>query len=176
MIFDETYYHTEIRGEVDHPHFQQRAEWIKEFIKQINPTAPVYILGCAFGYLVKHLRELGVVAYGVESSEYAVSQRVSEFVVCAKAETFPFPSYNPYYTFSWNMLDCLTEDVVSILSQNLKNSIQIHVVCCSGDYPRYLIKPMEYWRKYFPAIVDHTSKTSDPEGLGLPLSWGLVSD
>lgn len=43
-----------------------------EIIKYFNPKT-VLDIGCAFGYLVKSLRDKGVEAYGIDVSEYAVS-------------------------------------------------------------------------------------------------------
>jgi SAM-dependent methyltransferase len=38
----------------------------------------VLVLGCAYGYLVKYLVDLGVDAYGIEISSYAISQAPAE--------------------------------------------------------------------------------------------------
>lgn len=41
----------------------------------INPVGKkVLVLGCAYGYLVKHLVSLGVDAYGMDISSFAISQ------------------------------------------------------------------------------------------------------
>ncbi len=41
-------------------------------------NAKVLVVGCAYGYLVKHLVLLGVDAYGMDISSYAISQAPSE--------------------------------------------------------------------------------------------------
>jgi len=170
MEFDEEFFTKEINGEIDHPHFLQRAKWIKNYIP---PGSWVCILGCGFGHLVKHLRDLGVNVFGVDVSVYAFNCRVDEQVFCSPAESFKFPK--GVYIFSWNLLDCLTEDIALKLSQNLKGFKQIHVVCCSGDYKKYYIKPKKYWNILFPdaIIIDYENPFSD---LHIPLSWGRVSN
>jgi 2-polyprenyl-3-methyl-5-hydroxy-6-metoxy-1,4-benzoquinol methylase len=44
----------------------------------------VLVLGCAYGFLVKYLQALGVDAYGIDFSEYAISQapqEVQEYII-----------------------------------------------------------------------------------------------
>lgn len=171
MDFDANYYTTEVDGSKDHPHFLQRAQWIKEFIEGENQK--IYILGCGFGHLVKHLRLLGVNAYGVELS-YAYSQRVIDEVFECDIKDADLSDAD--YIFSWNVLDTLSEDSVEEIVENLNlySCPQIHVMCCGGDYPNYFIKPISYWCSLLPnaIIVDYTAMS----GLsGIPLSWGMVS-
>jgi len=172
MNFDETYYTTDIKGAIDHPHFKERANWIDEYITGDNPK--VYILGCGFGYIIKHLRLLGVNAYGVELP-YAYSQRVTDYMFECDIKDADMSDAD--YIFSWNILDCLSDDSVKGIIENLKKFTcpQIHILCASGDYKGYFIKPVDYWCSFLPKaiIVDYETKT----GLkGLPLSWGFVSD
>jgi len=167
MDFDEAYYSTEIQGAVDHPHFLQRAEWIQDYVPS---GAKVYILGCGFGHLVYHLRELGINAYGIESSSFAYASRVTPFIFHEKAEIFTYEVGS--YVFSWNMLDCMTETTAILLSLQLRETNQLHVVCCSGDYDGYLIKDKEWWDILFNHVIDF----EDPISLlHVPTSWGKVS-
>ena len=170
MKFDERFFTEEIQGHIDHPHFLQRAKWIKGYVPE---EALVCILGCGFGHLVKHLNEIGVNAFGVEVSVYAFNCRVHEQVFCCSAESFIF---NPEtYIFSWNMLDCLTKEIVLKLSENIKGLKQIHILCCIGNYEGYYIQSKVYWEELFPdaIIIDYYHPTSD---LKIPLSWGKVSN
>ena len=52
------------------PLFQRFADHI------VQDFAPKNVLdiGCAFGYMVKYLRERGVEAWGIDTSTYAISQ------------------------------------------------------------------------------------------------------
>ena len=170
LIFDESYYNNEIRGNIDHPHFKQRAEWIKNYIKGEDPK--VYILGCAFGWTVKHLRELGVNAWGVEFS-YAYEHRVTEYIFECNIKDADLSDAD--YIFSWNVFDTLWEVYIDDIMTNLRkyDCTQIHVMSCSGEYEGYTIKEKSYWESQLPnaIIVDYETK----EGLtGLPLCWGMV--
>ena len=60
--------------------YHDKDEWapfFRNFAKKIvEDIAPKTVLdiGCAFGYMVEYLRELGVEAWGIDTSSYAVSQ------------------------------------------------------------------------------------------------------
>jgi len=175
MDFDEKFFTEEIQGHIDHPHFLQRAKWIKEYVPDY---AVVYIFGCGFGHLVKHLRELGVNAYGYDVSLYAFEHRVSKFVYNISAENFKISDVlvSSAFIFSWNMLDCLDEETAKKISVNIKNfSNQIHVLCCYGNYNGYYIQSKGYWEDLFPnaLIIDYHHPISD---LNIPTSWGSVSN
>ena len=73
--YDETYY----RVGCGIP-YERNEHWLTFFgkiadaiVREINP-ASVLDAGCAMGFLVEALRERGVEAYGVDISEYAISQ------------------------------------------------------------------------------------------------------
>jgi len=171
VIFDERFFKEEIQDHVDHPHFLQRALWIKEYVPE---GALVCILGCGFGHLVKHLNELGVQAFGVDVSIYAFNCRVHEQVFCGSADSFEIPKGT--YIFSWNMLDCLSEEMANTVALNLKDvEHQIHILCCVGNYEGYYIQSKSYWEELFPKaiIINYEHPESD---LKIPLSWGRVSN
>lgn len=172
MNFDSTYYTTEVNGTMDHPHFAQRADWIKSYITGDNPK--IYILGCGFGHLVKHLRLLGINAYGVELS-YAYSQRVIDEVFNVDIKDADMSDAD--YIFSWNVLDCLNDNNVEAVLENLNlfSCPQAHVVCTTDDYEGYFIKSVAYWHNVLPNA--HIISYEDKSGLeGMPLSWGLVAE
>lgn len=60
--------------------YHDKDEWasfFRNFAKKIvEDIAPKTVLdiGCAFGYMVEYLRELGVEAWGIDTSSYAISQ------------------------------------------------------------------------------------------------------
>jgi len=171
MDFDEKFFTEEIKGHIDYPHFLQRAKWIKSVIEK---GVSVCILGCGFGHLVKHLIQLGVNAVGFDISRYAFEHRVSNLVMCGSAADVEIDSNT--WVFSWNVLDCLDKITASEIAKNLSHiNTQIHIVCCSGDYPGYFIKSKEYWEDLFPqaVIIDYQKPPSD---LHVPTSWGRVSE
>jgi len=170
LEFDEQFFTDEIQGHIDHPHFLQRALWIQSIIP--TDSIPV-ILGCGFGWIVKHLRELGINAIGVDVSQYAYDNRVTEYFWHESAETVELENE---WVFSWNMLDCLDSEKALAVSNNLKNiEHQYHVLCCEGDYIGYYIQSKRYWEELFPhaIIVEYYRPVSD---LHIPTSWGKVSE
>ena len=62
------------------PDYNDRDFWCPQFQKIAEKINSIYQprtfldVGCAYGYLVEALRDLGVDAYGVDVSEYAISQ------------------------------------------------------------------------------------------------------
>lgn len=64
----------------------------KEIVERYHPKS-VLDAGCALGFLVKELRKLGVEAYGLDASEYAISHVEDEIKnycrVCKLQEDFP---------------------------------------------------------------------------------------
>lgn len=73
--YDETYYRVGCGAP-----YERNEHWLTFFgkiadaiVREINPTS-VLDAGCAMGFLVEALRERGVEAYGVDISEYAISQ------------------------------------------------------------------------------------------------------
>lgn len=76
-IYGEHYYQHccgQIPYERGNPHYIQFFERIADWIcKNLSPASAIDI-GCAMGFLVEALRDRGVEAYGVDISEYAISQ------------------------------------------------------------------------------------------------------
>jgi len=74
--FDRNYYHY-CCGEEDYVGNRAFADFFqfvaKKIKKQFNPKV-VLDAGCACGHLVAALRDLGIEAYGIDISEYAISQ------------------------------------------------------------------------------------------------------
>ena len=181
LQFDERFFTEEIRDE-DFPHNKKRAEWI---VNYINPDSIVYILGCGFGYLVKHLRDLGVNAIGIEIAEYAYNLKKDDSIVHESIENIDYS--NAHYIFSWNVLDCLNEQNVMNIASHLNkfSAQQIHIVCCLEDKTAhkyvnqgYFIKSVSYWQNLMPnaIFVEYgTEKVYGTESLKIPLSWDKVS-
>lgn len=163
MSFDETFFNTQCK-QVDYPHFQERAWWIKN---QVPDGAVVYILGCGFGYLVYHLRLLGVNAWGIEVSEYAYNHRVTPYIVLSAAEDYAYEQ--DAYIYSWNMLDCTSEEIAENIAIAIYGHEGMHIVCTSGDFDPdiYYIQPLSYWLELFEYIESYHETD-------VPTSWTEV--
>jgi 2-polyprenyl-3-methyl-5-hydroxy-6-metoxy-1,4-benzoquinol methylase len=86
-LYDKTYFSTRSRP----PMWIRRAEFI---IEKFHPKT-VLDVGCAYGELVKGLVDMGVDAYGVDGSEYAINNsdpliRSKLFKVNLNSDKFPF--------------------------------------------------------------------------------------
>jgi len=86
-IYDEKYFSTRSRP----PMWIRRAEFI---IEKFHPKI-VLDVGCAYGELVKGLDDMGVEAYGIDGSEYAINNsdpsiRSKLFKVNLNSDRFPF--------------------------------------------------------------------------------------
>ncbi len=86
-LYDETYFSTRSRP----PMWQRRAEFI---VEKFKPKTALDV-GCSYGELVKSLSELGVEAYGIDGSDYAISQahpsvKDKLFKVNFNSDKFPF--------------------------------------------------------------------------------------
>jgi len=76
-LYNEEYYTKYIGDDGDYGNREKWYPQFREIAKKIYyDTAPKTVLdvGCAMGYLVEALREFGVTAYGIDISEYAISQ------------------------------------------------------------------------------------------------------
>lgn len=165
------------------PHFQARARWIKD-----NLSGSILEVGCAHGYLLEELGALGVTAYGVDISAYAVNQKdpasdifIGDLALIDWATRFD-------WVVSWNVLDCLQSDDHAKRSADTLNTIsgdQLHIICMSGNHytdQGYFIRDYSFWRSLLPSaiLIDYeTRKIFNPTQkifVKIPLCWGLVSD
>ena len=86
-LYDAKYFSTRSRP----PMWVRRAEFI---VEKFHPRT-VLDIGCAYGELVKGLTDLGVEAYGIDGSDYAISNsdpmiRSKLFKVNLNSDPFPF--------------------------------------------------------------------------------------
>ena len=86
-LYDEKYFSTRSRP----PMWIRRGQFI---IEKFHPKT-VLDIGCAYGELVKGLNDMGVEAYGIDGSEYAINNsdpsiRSKLFKVNLNSDPFPF--------------------------------------------------------------------------------------
>lgn len=138
------------KGYKDWPQFKQRAEWIK---KTYNPKS-VYELGAAKGFLLKHLKALGIDAFGCDISEYATQQAAVPVTLVDVATTsLNLAKYD--LVVSFDFLEHIKEDDLNTVFTNLKSAKnQFHMITTSeydfgGDDTHFTSKPRGWWVEKF---------------------------
>jgi len=125
----------------------------REIVRECNPRT-VLDAGCAFGYLVSGLRGLGVDAYGVDISEYAISQAdpsIAEYVRIGSATDLPDEHYD-IITFIEVAEHLTPDDGRQAIGRICANT---DVVLFSStpddrDEPTHVnVQPLAYWWRLF---------------------------
>lgn len=114
-------------------------------------------IGCAKGFLVKDLRDLGVDAYGLDVSSYAISQceaGMSPYLTVGDARTAlsQFKTKEFDVVLSLRFLECIPEtDLPALISEmNRISRLQVHVIdqftgTKTGAAQFYLQKTLDEW-------------------------------
>jgi SAM-dependent methyltransferase len=119
----------------------------KTFSLMKNPV--VLDFGCAKGFLVKAFREIGVDAYGVDISDYAISQSdsaIKPYIRCLDLTSLPYPdSWPPVdYIVAKDVLEHLSKEILELTLKELRSiSPRILVVVPLGDGNNYYIEEYE---------------------------------
>lgn len=129
----------------------------KKIVETFHPKT-VLDAGCALGLLVKELRKLGVCAYGIDISNYAVSNadpEIREFCrECSIAEKFPedFPSKFDLIT-NIEVMEHLPEDSCDAAIKNLcEHTDRVIFSSTSTDFedPTHInVRSIPYWAQKF---------------------------
>ena len=98
--------------------YKYDGRWIpiaKEIVKRykLKPGDKVLDIGCAKGFLVKDLLSIGIDAYGIDISEYALKNcetEVSGRLHLGSADKLPFPDKSFATTISINTIHNLSRD------------------------------------------------------------------
>ena len=154
----------------DYPHFAQRAQWIYDMYVNNGMTGEVWVVGCGWGWVIKHLLELVPSAgaskiHGVVFSQYEYDQAINVVgltdtnIELVDADTKTFPAMDICIT--WNFFDSLPVDdakVQRIVDKFVANAtVQAHVICVTDNDPDaqkytdsgYNIQSGAYWADKF---------------------------
>ena len=174
-IYNENYYR--------HYHLESKSVYYKEYkplkdffdnlasqiVKTINPST-VLDVGCAMGFLVASLRDLGVQAYGIDVSEFAIDN-VREDIkpyckVCDARDDLPngFPRRFDLVV-NVEMIEHLYEDDADKVIANIcsyTNSVIFSSTDSEINDPTHFnVQPMKYWSKRFSKYKFYRSVEDD---------------
>jgi len=183
MTFDEAYYENDL-PRADHSHYLKRAEWI---LANYGGKR-VIELGCGFGQVIKHLRDNGVIAWGVDGSAYAVANTYATGYVFEINAAEHSDIKLQDFVVSWNFLDSLLDEAEAeaVVDRINKSRTNYHVLCMDDGSldaeafkaKGYFIKPVEYWLALVDddvILIDYFSRVAynftDQGQLDIPLSW-----
>jgi len=130
---------------------QSTGRFIWDLIKHFNILLnnrfvgkTVLVVGCAYGDEVKAFRDLGVLATGIDVSNYAITQGkalypdIASYLIEADARTI-IPTYHKNewdYIFSKQLLECMSDADLATLIPAMNNACkndQCHFVQWDGD-------------------------------------------
>ena len=170
-LYDKTYFSTRSRP----PMWIRRAEFMHE---KFHPKA-VLDVGCAYGELVKGLVDMGVSAYGVDGSDYAIKNcdpSISSklFKVNLNSDKFPFDDktfdvVGSFYSVEHiHDIDFFTKELQRILKDD---GIAWFLTPNEGLEQRnetdVFTNPYEDWKKMFEARGFNVKKFSPHEMMAL---------
>jgi len=145
-------------------HDYRNGQWWEDEAKQIfelyNPKT-VYEIGCGYGFLLKHLTDMGVCAFGSDISEYAIQKGIEDLgldnIVVLDALTDNFVERVPFLAGEVDVL--IAKDVIEHWGdkheKGIKNMVDlrpnfIHIVTPMGetkDSPITAHAKDKYWKE-----------------------------
>jgi 2-polyprenyl-3-methyl-5-hydroxy-6-metoxy-1,4-benzoquinol methylase len=160
-VYDHYYYSQYLTREGDLAYDRREEHWLKFFgaiaDRTVLEIAPKTVLdaGCAMGFLVEALRDRGVEAYGVDISEYAVSQvrqDIQPFCVLGSVtDAFPRERYD--LVFCIETLEHLeprdAERAVANICSHTDDVIFTSSPTHYKEVSHLNVRPPEYWAQLF---------------------------
>jgi len=132
-----------------------------DYVLSRKPRGKVLDIGCALGYLVKRLRDKGIDAWGIDISQYALSQapdEVKPYLKLASAACLPFKDKEFDIAFSASTFEHLPpETVPKAISEAVRVAGRGIIAVTPGDDPHFdedithrTKQPLSWWRIQFP--------------------------
>lgn len=112
-------------------------------------------LGCAKGFIVKDLRDMGVDAYGMDISQYALDNAEKEsrpylYLGDVRTDLSQFSNKEFDFVFSIRLWECVAdEDIEDLISEITRISKkQAHTISISAREDYYNVKTLQQWLVY----------------------------
>ncbi len=151
----------------DGKQFEIRAETIRD---RFQPTS-VLDVGCARGFLVGHLRAMGINANGIDISDWAVGSvppdGLGSFLTCADVtKGLPYKDGEFDLVISQDFLEHIDEKAIPALIKEMTRvgKRQFHIITTPeytmyGDETHVCMKPLDWWREQFKDSPDVVLET-----------------
>lgn len=132
-----------------------------DYILSRKPRGKVLDIGCAYGYIVKRLRDKKVDALGVDISQYALGQapdEVKDYLKLASVDSLPFGDKEFDIAFSASTFEHLPAETLSkAISEAVRVAERGIIAVTPGDDPHFdedvthqTKQPLSWWRSQFP--------------------------
>jgi GT2 family glycosyltransferase/2-polyprenyl-3-methyl-5-hydroxy-6-metoxy-1,4-benzoquinol methylase len=160
-MYGEEYYAKHLGGV---PYQRNEPHWLKFFgdiaesvVRALNPRT-VLDVGCAMGFLVEAFRQRGVHAYGIDISEYAISQVIKDTQpfcrVASATEPLPSDFPNRYDLITCiEVLEHLPEHDARIAITNMASKTECILFSSTPhdfEEPTHVnVQPVIYWLQLF---------------------------
>jgi len=142
------------------------------YILSKEPKGKVLDIGCAFGYIVKRLRDKGIDALGIDISQYALSQApedVKPYLKHGPADNLPWP--NEYFDMvvTFGTLEHLDSEILPKAISEIKRVASRGIIAVTpgdnpyfdGDITHQTKQPLSWWRKQFPPEFEVRSDANE---------------
>jgi SAM-dependent methyltransferase len=174
MIYDKAYFESggdasNYHGYIDGEDFKEKAKKIITILN-LKKGDKVLEVGCAKGFIVNHLVDTEIDAYGMDISDYAIGESYpkNRFMV-GDLLTIPYPDSFFDAIYSFDTLEHLFEAEVNPAIEELCRVAlkQYHSITTSdhligGDNTHHCIKSIDWWREQFPKrgsiIIQYTGQ------------------
>lgn len=111
------------------------------------------VIGCAYGFEVKAFRDLGIDAWGIDVSSFAISQAessIQSYLQVGDIRTAILSmGRNSYdYIFSHYFMECMSDsDLVTLIPElnRVARSGQVHTVTTNSNPDYYNVKTLSQW-------------------------------
>ena len=157
--FDEEYFTAGTTGYKDYADFSINKYKVEKILRYKPKN--VLDVGCAHGFIVKRLNDLGIPSWGIDVSKYAVDNKAHQNVVEGDILDIPFKDGYFDFVYSSDVLEHIPEDhvgdaifeIVRVADRGLLE-ITHEKTPMDIDDTHVTMKPREWWRDKIPKRFD----------------------
>ncbi|MBU0847419.1 class I SAM-dependent methyltransferase [Patescibacteria group bacterium] len=132
-----------------------------EYILSKQPRGRLLDIGCAFGYIIRRLRNKGIDALGIDISRYALSRApedVKPYLKHGSADNLPWPDQYFDMVVTFGTLEHIDSEILPKAISEIKRVAKRGIIAITpGDAPNFgedithqTKRPLSWWRAQFP--------------------------